>query len=149
MSLSPSRVLFRDLIYILTSTQVLKAGAICFAFLCFYASLYFFKHFYIFKTFFYVFKRFCIFWSFAFLLYFAFFVLIAGAQVFFIFVLFVLFTFFVRKWLRVVKIYLHAKFWAFSSKIERVREAIIKKNGQTWEKVQTSLTPPPCQLGNP
>ena len=57
---------------------------------------------------------------------FCFFVLIAGAQVFFyfctfvLFVLFMFFTFFVQKWLRVVKIYLHAKFRASSSKIERV-----------------------------
>ena len=33
---------------------------------------------------------------------------------------FVLLYFFVRKWLRAVKIYLHAKFRASSSKIERV-----------------------------
>ena len=29
-----------------------------------------------------------------------------------------------------------------------LREAFKKKNGQTWEKFPTSLTPP-CQLGNP
>jgi len=52
---------------------------------------------------------------------FCFFVLIAGAQVFF--VPFVLFTFFVRKWLRAVKIYLHAKIWASSSKNEWVMYA--------------------------
>ena len=48
-----------------TSTQSLKAGVICFAFLCVFLR---FLCFYVF-TFFYVF---CIFWSFAFLLYFAF-----------------------------------------------------------------------------
>ena len=36
------------------------------------------------------------------------------------FVLMYFCTFFVRKWLRAVKIYLHAKFRASSSKIERV-----------------------------
>ena len=68
-----------------TTTQVLIAGEISFAFLCFFGVFTLFV--------FYVFYVFCIFWSFAFysiLL----FVLIDGAQVFFIFVLFVLFTFF-------------------------------------------------------